>query len=348
MTGVQRMASELVRALDDIAGRERHHERWVLLCPPNSRVPPLRHIEVRTVGTDRLGLHVWEQWLLPAYAGSHVLLNLAGPAPLLKRRQVCMIPDAAIYDCPATYRIGFRLFYRAVFRMVSRRALVLLTLSEFSRERLARALGSRLDAATVTYAGSEHLLACNDDLAFLDRHRLRGTQFLLAVASQTPGKNIARLVSAFEHIADPNTQLVLVGGMRPQVFSSTRTDRDSRHNIISLGAVSDPQLATLYRHATAFVMPSLYEGLGLPPLEAMAMGCPVAAARAAALPEVCGDGALYFDPTSVADIARSLTSLITDATLRADLRRRGRQTAARYSWPLTARRVLDAIDARVL
>src|SRR5205823_2212382 len=127
--------------------------------------------------------------------------------------------------------------------------------------------------------------------------------FLLYPANWWPHKNHERLLEAFAAVRRerPEVRLVLTGSDHPGGLPQ---------GVSSLGRVSDERLADLYRSAAALVFPSLYEGFGLPPLEALACGCPVAVSRAGALPEVCGDAAVYFDPTAVEDIARGIADVL--------------------------------------
>jgi glycosyltransferase involved in cell wall biosynthesis len=132
----------------------------------------------------------------------------------------------------------------------------------------------------------------------------------------------------------------MVGGRHAEVFAET-----SHHEppgVTRVGEVADAQLKALYAHALALVFPSLYEGFGLPPLEAMACGCAVAASRAASLPEVCGEAALYFDPLDVDDMVATLQRLCGDGALRAALRKAGTQHVAAYTWAASAAALLDS------
>ncbi len=338
-TGVQRVAAQLVQALDAQVGGG-----WVLLCPAGVRLPGLRRIEARHVGPAGLAPTLWEQGVLPWAARDGVLLNLAGAAPALARRQVCLLHDAAVFDHPEAYTRRFATWYRWLFRRLARRALALLTVSNFSRTRLA--LHLQLDASRIALVpnGVDHLRAVAVDDSVLDRHGLRGQRFLLTVGSDNPTKNHAALLAAFARLSEqPGLRLVIAGGRHGAVFAEQA--RADPPGVRRVGELGDAQLKALYAHALALVFPSRYEGFGLPPLEAMVCGCPVAVARAASLPEVCGDAALYFDPLDVADIEAALQRLCSDAGLRASLRAAGARRVQSYPWSASATALLSALHA---
>jgi len=341
VTGVQRLAGGLVLALDRLLARTGTDDRWVLLCPPGAAVPRLERIEVRHVGPRVGGLHLWEQLVLPVVTAGRTLLNLAGPAPLLKRNQVCMIPDAAVFDQPQAYTRAFGTWYRLLFRSASRSARLLLTISEFSKRQLTAALGSRARPLHVVYCAASHMQDVRPDPAVLERLGLSGKPYLLAVGSLNPTKNLAALTAAFLALADDELRLVLVGGSNAAVFSGATPHPIEDHRILSTGPIDDAQLTALYAGALAFVFPSLYEGFGLPPLEAMSFGCPVVSSNAASMPEICGDAALYFDPTSVPDISRALAQITADPSLRDGLRQRGDSRVTLFTWDNAARQLFS-------
>jgi glycosyltransferase involved in cell wall biosynthesis len=184
--------------------------------------------------------------------------------------------------------------------------------------------------------GADHLDIVQPDDSVLVRHGLRTGGYLLAVGSRNPNKNVRALLDAFTRLpADSNLKLVIVGGSNRQVFADSAFDYPQ--GALHIGYQDDGALKSLYRHAVALVFPSLYEGFGLPPLEAMACGCPVAASSTAAIPEVCGDAVLYFDPHSIDSIAQALQRLLDDTDLREQLRQAGSRRASTFRWSESAR-----------
>ncbi len=337
-TGVQRVARELLRALDAQAPPG----RWTLLCPPSGELPALRRIAVRPVGASGWPLHAWEQWTLPRAARDGWLVNLAGGAPARARRQTVLLHDAAVFDHPEAYTPAFRLWYRGLFRHLSRRGDGLMTVSAFSQQRLARALGVDTARLPVLPLGGDHLGAVTPDEQVLDQHGLRGRRFVLAVGSANPTKNLPALVQAWGSLPAGDDRLVIVGGANQRVFAAQRGGDPP--GVLRLGAVNDAALVALYRQALGLAFPSLYEGFGLPPLEALGFGCPVLAAPAAAVREVCGDAVLYTDGSEAPALAAGLRRLLDDAALRQRLRAAGLAQAERWRWQHSAQ-VLQTLVA---
>jgi glycosyltransferase involved in cell wall biosynthesis len=333
-TGVQRVAAQLVTALDgQVAGA------WVLLCPPGVNLPALRRIVARPVGPAGLPLHLWEQLVLPRAAADGLLVNLSGSAPAFARRQICLLHDAAVFDHPEAYTKSFVAWYRWLFRRLARHAAALLTVSTFSRDRLTAHLHLAADRFAVVPNGADHLDGVTPDDAVIDRFGLRGVPYLLAVGSANPTKNLDALVAAFALLGGTEQRLVIVGGSDARVFAGG--PGPDGPGVIRTGPLGDAALKALYGHALALVFPSRYEGFGLPPLEAMACGCPVVAARAAALPEVCGDAALYVDPGSVEAIAAAMRRVLDDGALR----EAGRRRATGFRWAAAAAAVARLVSA---
>lgn len=342
VTGVQRFALEMIRALDLLLASQPIALRFVLLLPARATRLGLTQIEERTVVCPVAALHVWEQATLPWAARDGILLNLTGSAPLVHPRQIVSILDTAIYEYPEAYTKPFVRWYRFLFARHARHARLIVTLTKFSREGLLRHLQPRSRIIVVGAAASQ-FTSVQPDESIIDRLVLGARPFILTVGSANPTKNLARLRQAFTKVEDLSVALVVVGSGNAQVFSETESaSRDAR--IINAGAVSDAELKSLYNHARGFVFPSLYEGFGLPPLEAMICDCPVAASSIASIPEVCGEAATYFDPLNEEDITAAMVRLTSDASLRASLIAAGRAHVATFSWKISATKLFQALD----
>lgn len=342
MTGVQRYAHNLVLALDAL-GPAADVSSTVLLMPPAGLPPQMRNIEVRAVGKRGVSLHQWEQLVLPRAARGGLLLNLAGSGPWLGAVQADVLHDAAVFDHPQAYTPAFVFWYRQLFRRRARRGDRLLTVSQHARGRLALALSLKPERIAVVHNGGDHLDAVPADEALLRQHRLLGRPYLLAVASANRNKNLPRLVEAFARLpAADRPVLVLAGGQSAAGFL-TQGDARLPDDVLQIPSPTDAALKALYQHAAALVTPSLYEGFGLPALEAMRLGCPVVAADAAALPEVCADAALYVDPTSVESIARGMARITSDPGLRQALINAGHARSMQFTWAASARSLQVAL-----
>jgi glycosyltransferase involved in cell wall biosynthesis len=244
-----------------------------------------------------------------------------------------------------------RLYAQWMFRELRRRASVIFTVSEFSKSELLRLTrGPREDNIFPTHLGvsPEWYHA-----AELPPTRLR--PYFVCVGNVKPYKNLGRLVDAFLSICDrvPH-DLVIVGqsaglitGESSEFFKKIDENKDRVH---LSGFVSHEELLSLVGNACALVMPSLYEGFGLPPVEAMAAGVPVAVSKAASLPEICGDAALYFDPFDVGDMGEKLVQIASDTVLRTRFRQRGLERSRRYTWndcaELTAAKLRDTLGLK--
>ena len=171
--------------------------------------------------------------------------------------------------------------------------------------------------------------------------------YVLYVGGHAVHKNLTRLITAFARVLrGSRLRLVLVGWREPALLARTeaaiRRNGVERQVVVLPGGLSDAQVSDLYRNCSLFIYPSLYEGFGLPVLEAMAHGVPVACSRSSSLPEVGGDAVLYFDPLSVDDIAAKMKRILDDARLESELRLRGHERARCFSWQRTAQGICDA------
>lgn len=334
LTGVQRYASEIARALDAMGDRPPIR----LLCPPGAEgLDRFPNLAPETVG--RRGGQAWEQLELPrAVPKGEFLLNLGNTAPLaLGRRQAVVLHDAGVFDTPESYGRAFRLWYKALQRGLVARGARIVTVSRFSAGRIGRALKLDADAIPATLEGAEHILREQACRAILPQHQLVPRRYALAVGTGAAHKNLAALREAASVLERHGMALAVAGAKDARVFSQ---DGSLPPGVRALGRVTDAALRALYEDAFCLLFPSRYEGFGLPPVEAMRCGCPVVASRAGAVPEVCGDAALWFGEG--ASLADSVERLIAEEGLRDRLAQAGLARAETFTWDAAARRLLKA------
>jgi len=347
-TGVQRFSRGLLLALDQLLARRRTHDEVVLLCPPGvAYLDGLVHIKQRNCGRAGRSLTWWEQVDLPLAARDGTLLCFSGSAPLLARRCIPTIHDAAVFLHPEAYSWKFVAWYRFLFRWMSNRVPYVLTVSNSSANDLRKFL-SKPEYKVIPNA-AEHIGLVDADDGVLGKLGILPRRYVLAVGSLNPTKNFASLVEAYLASGlGPDIPLVIAGDLNRTVFSSTLAPSDGEA-IVWAGPVDDAQLKALYENALVFVFPSLYEGFGIPPLEAMSCGCPVIASNASSIPEVCADAALYFPPLDTAALARLLREIRDNAALRQQMIVKGKRRSSAFSWAHSGellKRFLD--DERML
>jgi glycosyltransferase involved in cell wall biosynthesis len=258
------------------------------------------------------------------------------------QRLVVTVHDLAFERFPGLFPRNWRWLYRAGLRAAVKRADAILVPSKSTADDLCSR--TSVDPSRVHVTPLAPALTTSDDDPADVLAQLDITQpYVLSVGTIEPRKNLTRLVRAYRQVApDVPHALVLAGapGWHAEELE-TELARIGPGAIVRTGRVGEEQLDALYRGADAFVYPSLYEGFGLPVVEAMARGVPTITSNTSSLPEVAGDAALLVDPTDVSEIAEALARVLTDRALADDLRARGRARAATFSWAATARATLD-------
>jgi glycosyltransferase involved in cell wall biosynthesis len=240
--------------------------------------------------------------------------------------RVVSVMDVQHLDLREFFSASEVLFRRVAYDAAARRADIVITISEFCRSRIIDTLDIAPERVRVAHLGV-------DTSKFVPYDGAR-EEFVLYPARAWPHKNHAPLLEAVQHlrVIRPGLRLVLTGGSPDELGPLPE-------GVEHLGQVSSDELRALYRRASALVFPSLYEGFGLPPLEAMASGCPVASAKTGSLPEICGDAAVFFEATDPRDIARAVDEAIEARSRLVPL---GLQRARRFSWTACADAHVDA------
>ena len=311
------------------------------VLPPDGALPVLRS----RWPTGRAAVRVvWEQAVQPwtlHQIGADLVHGPVFVGPLFSPcPSVVTIHDLSFIRFPALFRPANRLYLTVLTRLAARRARRLIAVSAHTAEEAARLLGVPLARIDVVYHGVDPAfcpLPASEVAAFRQRQGLP-ERFVLFVGTLEPRKNLVRLVEAFARIRAGRVGLVLAGGkgwLYDELFASVEALGLTKE-VIFPGYVTNEELPLWYNAATALAYPSVYEGFGLPVLEAQACGTPVLTSNVSSLPEAAGDAALTVDPYDVEALAAGLHRLLADEPLRLQLRERGLAHARQFSWPRTA------------
>lgn len=345
--GIARYVINLVRELVKVGGR---HEYLVLASSPGgARV--LWAVGCRRIRTIGMPVYsVREQVVLPILLRRQTDLFHAPTfaAPVLQPWPTVMtIHDAIHLILAEKYTVMHRLYYRWVVASAAGRAQKVITVSQTSRSDLIKHLNLAPERIVVIPNGVDPVFRqLPRRVEVRERVKARwgiGGAFLLWVGSTRPSKNLPGIAELFRRLADEDVWLVVVGVGREQ---ARRIIADSSwlKNVVFVQDVADDDLVELYNGAEVVILTSLYEGFGLPGLEAMACGTPVVSSNKGSLPEVLGDAALSVDPCDTQGMADAVRRVLRDFGLREEMRRRGLERARAFRWEDTARRTLSVYE----
>jgi glycosyltransferase involved in cell wall biosynthesis len=341
-TGVQRYAYEIVAALDDLLSQTSDAAKKLamrLILPPGVETKlPLSKIRSRQ--TSFGSGHAWDQFVLPFCAGAGVL-SLGNFGPLLARRQIVCIHDANTFILPESYSRTFGLAYRTLLPLLGNRASRVATVSQFSADMLVKYGVCRQEKIFIAPNGHEHVLRWDARRARIPLLGSLRRPYVLLLGSSAKHKNLDVILNQAQALDEKGIEIV-VAGPTSNIFVANET-AVKRPNIHYAGFVGDDELAALYDNALCLVFPSRTEGFGIPPLEAMAKGCPVISSNAASLNEVGGDAFLYVDPDDSAGWMNAIVAISTHGDLRAALSAKGKQRAPLFSWKRSAQLYLEEI-----
>ena len=329
MTGVERYAYNMCKAMAE------QQLSFTIVCPQATIQACYDISHLKIVHYGRGNSHLWEQCILPFFflnKKNYVVLSFTGLGTILIRNKVMTIHDLSFLENPKWFSRAYYWWYKLMTPLAIKTSRHILTVSEFSKREIIRFYPFLQEQdITVVYNAA-------DDSLFrpLSQVPAPTERFALAVSSLDPRKNFNRLIEAFEDI--PDCKLYIVG-TRHRVFREGQNHQSD--NIHYLGRVSDAELVRLYNQAACFIFPSLYEGFGLPPIEAQSCGCPVLVSDIPVLREVCGDTATYFDPYNPYDIRKAVKQFLA-----ADYPNTHQAHNTRFSWATSAKIIIDLIKEK--
>jgi glycosyltransferase involved in cell wall biosynthesis len=329
---------------------------WVAILPAEAAEVDLgsgvRPVRTTVTARSRARRVLAEQMLIPRLAHRHgveLLHSLASSAPVrAPAPQVVTIHDVNYTTAPRAHTAAMRAGQRVVVPLAARATDRIISVSAFARDALVAELGvdpARVDV--VHNGGGLPPGPATPEPKLRARLGLGDAPFVLSVSARRPHKNLERLVAALARLQAQPAPLLVVPGY-PSSFDAELMRVATGHGVAErvrlLGWVDDADLEGLYRAAAVFAFPSLAEGFGLPVLEAMARGVPVACARASSLPEIAGDAAHYFDPLAIDAIAAALDKLLADREAAARLAQAGRERARWFTWERAAEGTLRCYE----
>lgn len=342
ITGVQRYANEILRALDGLVVRghplARDLSLEVVVPASASDLPRLDAISVRRFGG--LNGHLWEQARLP-FAVRGGLISLCNSGPVAVRKQVVCVHDVNTRILPQSYSRKFRALHRVLIPTLGVVAERIATVSHHSADQIRRFGIARPDKIIVIGNGHEHALEWRAAHSPATR-AVAGRNTIVVIGTVTPNKNVRLLIGMADQLAQANLQLAVVGATNLRVFGANLTMSQAR-NVHFLGRISEREIAALLQDSLCLAFPSFVEGFGLPPVEAMALGCPTVVSNTSCLPEICGDAALYASPADANEWHERFVQLRDNPALRRSLVDRGYQRTKTYRWSRSAELYLEAM-----
>lgn len=288
ITGVQRYAVEVVKELDKM----NLSDEIIILHPDNIiQNLELKNIKLRKIG--KLSGQAWEQISLPIYLKRHnakVLLSMCNLAPIMFPGNV-VIHDIAFKTHSEHLNWKFALWYKIVTRLNIKRYKHIFTVSEFSKKEIMDEYHINENDITVTYNSAEHITKIKDDETILKKLNLKSKEFNFSLGSRSYHKNTEYIIELAKANKD---EIFVISGMKNKIFNEV--EEEKLENVIYTGYISDNELVCLYKNCKSFIFPSLYEGFGIPPLEAMSLGCKnVILSNIPVLNEIYGKNAIYVD-----------------------------------------------------
>jgi glycosyltransferase involved in cell wall biosynthesis len=324
-TGIQRFSYEICKSL------LKEGVNIIVLAPKKIRSE--YKLDCKIIKFGLLSGVLWEHICLLLYLlkfKNPLLVNFGSPGPLFYKNRIVTIHDISFKTNPKWFVWYYSLYYRFITPIFARRSKKIITVSEFSKSEIQKWLNIPDEKFTIIHNAVSKSIFCSDK----DCQEVQ-ENYILSVSSLDPRKNIDSIYKAFEKYNSKDIKLILVGISSP-MFNFKQSE-DVKIN--SIGYVTDTKLAELYKNAKAFVYLSVYEGFGIPPLEAMSFGCPVILSDIPVFREIFGNAACYVDPYNINSVVKGLQRVLTNSEYRNKLVNHGFEKAKEYSWKKSAEKL---------
>lgn len=339
-TGVTRYTYTVLSHLDNLLSKGEYPDLQVVLLLSNlnqySSLLKFKNIESCQIGTHH-GC-IWEQSDLLSYTKKHFLLSLHSLGPCLKKEQILVMHDAKTSRKGSFDQGELRRYFHLVLNLIlAKRVPKIIAISDFARKDIETGYYVSPDKIEVIHSGIEQVDSLSkEQIDVTERFHLLPKKYVFSVGGGRTKNNVLT-AKAVESLQDDGLDFILAGDVAPDAKDELK---QYKHTHL-VGRVSNEELAALYKSAFCYAFPSLSEGWGMPPLEAMEYGCPVIASQCDSIPEVCGDGAIYLhNPHDSNEMANKINCLLHDARMYDEMINRGYQNIRRFDWDTTTRKIM--------
>lgn len=332
ITGVQRYALEICKRLPAKIG----NHKIVFVLPKTTLINKLdKDVDIRFIG--KFQGQIWEQVSLPVFLMKNknpLLINFVGIAPIFYKNKIMFLYDLAFKHHPEWFSYSFQKLYNLLIPMSIRNTRKIITDSNYVKQDIVNTFDIAQNKMEVIYAAPSE--------KFINKN-LHREKIILTVSSIDPRKNLTRVIKAFNEL-DSEYKLVVVG-QKNKTFSKVGIDNlDTGDNVIFTGYLTDKELIDLYNRAELFIYASLFEGFGIPPLEAQACGCACIISNSTSLPEIYKNSVEYFDPNSIDSIKVKLEGVLNDKNKRKKLQKKSGRNSMRYKWEVSTGKMILLIE----
>ena len=337
-TGVTRYTYSILSHLDNLLSKGEYTNLQVVLLTSslNQYTLKFQNIEVRQIGVHHG--HLWEQFDLLRYTKDHFLLSLHALGTCLKKEQVLVMHDAKSSHRGTVDNGELSRYFHLLLNLILAKNIPrIIAISEFARKDIEIGYHVSPNKIEVIYSGVEQVnKKLGKQFDITKRFQLLPKKYIFSVGGGRTKNNVLT-EKAVELLKNDTLDFVLAGDVAPEVREELK---QYKHTHL-VGRVSNEELAALYKAAFCYAFPSLAEGWGMPPLEAMEYGCPVIASQCDSIPEVCGDGAIYLDnPHDPSEMANKIDCLLHDTRLYNKMVNKGYQNIHRFDWDTTTRKIM--------
>ena len=332
ITGVQRYAIEICKRLPkEIAGEE------IFFITPKVTLYETQIDKEKIISIGYLKGQLWEQIELPFFLkkkGNPLLINFVGIGPVFYKRKIFFLYDLAFKHHPEWFSFVFQKMYNTFIPISLKNSLSIIVDSNYVKEDVIKTYDIKNKKIDVIYAAPAKMFSNLNS---------KKEKIILTVSSIDPRKNLTRVINAF-NLIETDYKLVIVGS-KNKTFSNVNLNKGIENdNIIFTGYLNDEELINLYNKSDIFIYASLFEGFGIPPLEAQACGCPVIVSNVTSLPEVCLDSVEYCDPYKINSIKLAMESLFKNVERRSELTKKGLDNIKRFDWSRSTMKFIKIVE----